>query len=170
MNRALFYLWLSLLKRKAMQRIRSLRRPTTLIGFLAITALVGFTFYFRRHEVVAHLVERRVLIGGGLLMLCASLFRGFLQRGLAFEPADIEFLFTSPFTQRQILFYRLLSDYFFAVIQGLVFLALFAPHFRHPMIAAICLILFQIGCFHVSTSAAIFGDTLPERLHYRMRW
>lgn len=170
MNKALGYLWFTLLKRRGLQFWRGLRRPGTLIGFAAIAALVGFVFYFRRHEVVGHLVEPRVLAGGALLMVFASIFRGFLQRGLIFDPPDIDFLFTGPFTQKEIIFYRLCSNYFFAVVQGMVFLALFASHFQHPIVVAVCVMLFQIICFHLATAAAIYGGSLPELLHHRLRW
>src|SRR3974390_1743344 len=103
MRNALTYLWVSLAKRKALHFFMSLRRPTTLIGFLAVVSLVGFCVHFRRHEVMGHLVQPRALAGSALIMFAGSLFRGFLQRGLLLEPADIEFLFTSPFTNRQVL-------------------------------------------------------------------
>jgi hypothetical protein len=170
MNNALGYLWFTLLKRRTISFIRSLRRPATLVGFAAVVALLGFAFYFRQHKEVGHLVEPRTLVGGALIMLCGSLFKGFLQRGLVFDPPDIDFLFTSPFTQRQIIFYRLFSSYFFSVIQGLVFLALFEGHLRHGVLTACCVTLFQIVCFHLSTAAAIYGGAIPESLHERLRW
>src|SRR5712672_3109610 len=111
MSRALLYLWFSLGRRGLLQFVRSLRRPTTLIGFAAVLALLGCIFYFGQHEIFARLVRPEVLIGGALVMVCGSLFKGFLQRGLVFEPPDLEFLFTSPFTQRQLVFYRLLPCY-----------------------------------------------------------
>src|ERR1044071_8305386 len=132
MNRALIYLWLTLLKRKSQQFCLGLRRPTTLIGFVAVVCFVGFLFRYRGHEAFGQLVRRESLIGGALVMLCGSLFKGFLQRGLVFEPPDIEFLFTGPFTQRQIVLYRLLPSYLFAVLQGFVFFGLIAPHTTHP--------------------------------------
>jgi putative ABC exporter len=169
-NRALLYLWLALLRRKALKFGRSLRRPTSLVGFLAVVSLLGFLFYFRQHKFMGELVRRENLMGGALVMLCGSLFKGFLQRGLVCEPADIEFLFTSPFTQRQIIIYRLLPNYLFAVFQSLVFLGLFASHFQHPVLTALCLTLFQIACFHLATAATIFGGSIPEETHYRLRW
>ena len=170
MNRALLYLWFALLRRKAFGFARSLRRPTSLIGFLAVVSLLGFLFYFREHKLMGQLVRKENLIGGALVMLCGSLFKGFLQRGLVCEPADIEFLFTSPFTQRQIVFYRLLPNYLFAVVQSLVFLALFASHLKHPVTTTLCLTLFQAVCFHLATAAAVFGGAIPEESHYRLRW
>ena len=170
MNSALLFLWLALLRRKALKFGRSLRRPTSFIGFLALASLLGFFFYFRQHKFMGELVRRENLIGGALVMLWGSLFKGFLQRGLVCEPADIEFLFTSPFTQRQIIIYRLLPNYLFAVIQSLVFLGLFASHFQHPLLTALCLGLLQTACFHLATAAAIFSGSLPEETHYRLRW
>ncbi|HTL59664.1 MAG TPA: putative ABC exporter domain-containing protein [Candidatus Limnocylindrales bacterium] len=170
MNRSLIYLWVTLLKRKSLHFCKSLRRPATAIGFLAVLALIGFLFYFRREEWVGHLLERRVLVGGAMIMLCGSLFKGFLQRGLVFEPPDLEFLFTSPFTQRQIVCYRLLPNYAFAVLQSILFVLLFATHLTYPLVTGICLGLFQMVCFHVATSAAIFSGTIPEVLHQRLRW
>jgi len=169
-NAALVYLWLALSKRKLLRFGNALRRPTTLIGFLAVVVLVGFMFSFRRHEVVGHLVEPRILGGCAFLMIFASLFKGFLQRGLVFDPPDIDFLFTSPFTQREIIFYRLFSQYTFAVVQGAVFMALFGSHFRFPVFVGLCVVLLQIVCFHLATAAALFGGALSAATHQRLRW
>jgi hypothetical protein len=170
MNRALTYLWFSLLKRRALHYIRSLRRPTTLIGFAALVFFLYCLFHFRREEWRAQLIRPEVLTGCALVMLGGSLFKGFLQRGLVFEPPDVQFLFTSPFTQRQIVFYRLLPGYLFAVAQSLVFLALFAPHLKHPVLTSACLMLLQIACFHIASGAAIFAGTISEEAHHRIRW
>ena len=170
MNRALVYLWIALLKRRTLHFLRGLRRPTTLIGFAALAFCFGFWFYHRRHEFFTHLVRPEILIGGALVMLGGSVFQGFLQRGLVFEPPDVEFLFTSPFTQRQIVLYRLLPGYLFALVQGTVFLVLFAPHLKHPVMTSGGVVLFQIVCFHVSAGAAIFAGTISEAAHHRIRW
>ena len=170
MNRALLYLWSALLARKARRFSRSLRQPLSLLGFLATVSLLGFLFYFRDHKIMGELVRRENLVGGALVMLWGSVFKGLLQRGFACEPADIEFLFTSPFTQRQIIFYRLLPNYLFAVVQSLVFLGLFGSHFTHWFLTGLCLIFFQIVCFHLAAASAIFGGSISEQAHYRLRW
>ncbi|SPE62910.1 membrane hypothetical protein [Verrucomicrobia bacterium] len=169
MNRALLYLWFCLLKRRLLDFIRSLRRPATLAGFAAVLWLLGVLFWFRNEEVFRHLVEHRILMTGALLMVVATLIKGFWQRGLVFEPPDIEFVFTSPFTQRQIVCYRLLPNYLYALIQGIVLAALLAPHLAHPLLMAVGLTLFQIICFHLATAASLFAGTLPEDLHHRLR-
>jgi len=169
MNRALLYLWFALLKRRVFAFVRSLRRPTTLIGFAYVLGSLGVLLWFRHHEILGRLVQRSCLITGAFLMLWGSLIKGFWQRGLVFEPPDVEFIFTSPFTQRQIVCYRLLPNYLYALVQGLVLAALFAPHLSHPLLMAAGLTLFQITCFHVSTAASLFAGTIPEDRHHRLR-
>src|SRR5215475_12141531 len=154
MNVALTYLWLTLLKRRAFYLVRCLRRPATLIGFAALLFLIGILFHYRHAEGFSHLVRTESLFGGTILMLGCALFKGFLQRGLVFEPPDIEFLFTSPFSQRQIIFYRFLPNYLFAFAQSVVFYLLFESHLSHPVLTSACLMLFQIVCFHVAAGSA----------------
>ncbi len=170
MNQALLYLWLALLRRRLIRAVLDLRRPAKLIGFLAPVGLIGFLFYYREEEFLGRLVRREALVGGGLIMLAGSIFKGFLERGLVFEPADVDFLFTGPFSQKQIVLYRLLPSYLYAVLQALVFGLLFSPHLDHPLLASFGLALFQIVCFHLATAAAIRAGALTDRLHDRIRW
>ncbi len=170
MNRALAYLWWALLKGRALQFGRGLRQPTTLVGVAAVMGLLGVMFWFRHEEFYGQLVQRKNLVGGAMLMAGASLFMGFLQRGLVFEPPDFEFVFTSPFTRRQVIGYRLLPLYLYALVQGVIFAVLFAPHLQHPLLMAAGMTLFQATCFHLATGASLFAGTLPEALHHRLRW
>src|SRR3954469_15812471 len=170
MNRALLYLWVSLLKRRILCACKGLRRPANLLGFLAVAFCFGALFYYRREKWYAELVRPASLWGAAMIMLAGSFFKGFLQRGLAFELPDIEFLFTSPFTQRQIIFYRLLPNYLYAVLQAIAFLLIFASHLHHPFITWVCVVLFQVVCFHIATAAAIYSGTIREELHHRIRW
>jgi hypothetical protein len=169
MNPALLYLWFALMKRRACHFARSLRRPTTVLGYAYVLALLVVLFWFRHHEIFGRLVQRDNLITGAVLMLVGAFIKGFWQRGLAFEPPDIEFLFTGPFSQRQIVCYRLLPNYLYALVQGLVLAALFAPHLSHPLLMAAGLTLFQITCFHVGTAASLLAGNFPEDRHHRLR-
>jgi len=135
-----------------------------------LSFFAGFLFYHRQETFLGQLVRPASLVGGALVMLGGSLFKGFWQRGLVFDAPDVEFLFTSPFTQRQIVVYRLLPSYGFALAQAVVFLALLGAHLNYPVLAATGLILFQIACFHVAAGAAIFSGTLSETAYHRIRW
>ena len=170
MNRALAYLWFALLKRRILTAAKGLCRTTTLIGFVALGFAFSVLFYYRQHEFFRNLFRSEILIGGGLVMLGGSVFKGFFQRGLAFEQADVEFLFTGPFTQRHIVIYRLLPGYLFSICQSVVFLVLFASHLRHPVWFAICLALFQIATLHIAAATAIWAGGLSIQTHYRLRW
>src|SRR5262249_42280825 len=134
MSRALLYLWFELAKRRLLRFCLGLRRPTRLIGVGAVLALLYFLFHFRHHEIFAQLVRRESLVGAALVMVCGALFKGFLQRGLVFEPPDLEFLFTSPFSHRQLVVYRLLPNYLFTIAQSVGFFALFSSHLRSPIL------------------------------------
>ena len=68
MNRALLYLWWSLLQRRARGFFRSLRRPTSLIGALAVAAFLGILFYFRESKFMGELVRKQCLLGGALVI------------------------------------------------------------------------------------------------------
>ena len=59
---------------------------------------------------------------------------------------------------------------FFRAPPRAVFLTLFASHLKHPLFTATCVILFQIACFHIATGAAILAGTIPELLYHRLRW
>src|SRR5437773_103399 len=170
MNPALVYLCLALLKRKALRFCSDLRRPTRLLGFAAVAGLVGFLFYQREREFFGRLVGREAMIGCALVMLSGSLFTGFLRRGLVFEPADVEFLFTGPFSQRQIIFYHLFPHYLFALVEALVFLGLFESHLARPVITSARFMLFQIICFHSATAMSLFAGSVSEQTHHRVRW
>src|SRR5437660_1396387 len=139
MNRALFYLWISLLKRGASRAVRKLRYPTNAIGIASLAFALGTAFHFRHADFYRLAILREVLVGGALVMLGGSLFKGFLQRGLVFELPDTEFLFTGPFTRAQIVFYRLLPGYLYSLAQALIFVLLFAPHLKHPALVFIYL-------------------------------
>jgi len=77
MNPALLYLWFALLKRRAFHFVRSLRRPTPLVGYVYVLGLLGVLFWFRHHDIFRHLVERDILLTGAFLMLLGSLLKGF---------------------------------------------------------------------------------------------
>ena len=170
MNRALFYLWFALLKRRSLCFCLSLRRPARLIGVVALAALFSALFHYRRNEIFGHLVKPQSLFGGALIMMCGSAFKGFLQRGLVFDPPDLEFVFTGPFTEKQVILYRLLPGYVFAIGQALGFGLLLAAHLPHPVLAAACIVLFQSACFHVSAGVAVVSGKMSATRHHRVRW
>src|ERR1017187_3580954 len=88
MNRALLYLWFALLKRRVLDFVRSLRRPTTLVGFAAVLAVLVLLFHWRHEAIYGRLVQGDNLKTGAFLMLLGSLLKGFWQRGLVFRSEE----------------------------------------------------------------------------------
>src|SRR4051812_2012774 len=170
MSRALLYLWLSLLKRGALRWIGKLRHPSNAIGIASLIFGLGMAYHFRHEEFFGQIVRPEVLLGCGLMMVCGSLLKGFLQRGLVFELPDTEFLFTGPFSRAQIVFYRLLPGYLYSVLQAAVFVLIMAPHLKHSVLMFVCLTLFQCVCFHVAAGSALYAGTLSDLAHDRIRW
>jgi hypothetical protein len=170
MNPALLYLSATLLKGRARQFVRNLRRPTTATGFASVVLAFGVLFHFRRASGFGDVVRPQVLVGACLAMLGGSFFKGFLQHGLVFELADVEFVFTSPFSKQQVLFYQLLPGYLYALAQSAAFFVLFESHLTHPVIVSLSLLLLQIACFHIATGAAIFAGSISDQAHHRLKW
>lgn len=170
MSRALLFLWISLLRRGASRGLRKLKHPANAIGIAALAFAFGMAFHFRHEDFYRQMLRTEVLTGCGLLMLCGSVFKGFLQRGLVFELPDTQFLFTGPFTRAQIMVYRLLPSYLYSVVQAGVFLLLFGAQLKHPALMFACLVFFQNMCFHIAAGVAVWAGTLTNQAHERIRW
>ena len=98
MNRALFFLWLALLKRGAWHFVSKLRRPSTALGFAAVAFSFGVLFHYRRAGFFHEIVRSEILVGCALVMLGGSFFKGFLQQGIMIGAPQLnEFVRMSPF-------------------------------------------------------------------------
>ncbi len=171
MNPALVFLFVALLKQRTRRLFQALRRPAPLLGTLSAAVTLGWIYHlYRRESALGELLQPVALTGYALVMLAGSVLKGFLQRGLAFDLPDVEFLFPGPFAQRHLIFYRLAPNYLYAVVAGLVFGVLFNAQLDHPILAVASLIAFQIICFHVAAGMAIFGGSLSEPAFYTTRW
>ncbi|MEN6495241.1 MAG: putative ABC exporter domain-containing protein [Thermoguttaceae bacterium] len=105
------------------------------------------------------------LLGYCLLSVLSSTDR----RGIHFTPAEIDFLFSAPFTRRQLLVYKLASS-----LPGLLFATLVIPVFllRYKIVwiaafAGSFLAMFGIQLF--ATAVVLFSQTVAERAYTRFR-
>jgi hypothetical protein len=138
MNPALTYLFATQLKNRAKLAVVEMRQPGRLIGVAALVSLIVFLVRHREHEIFGWLVKTPVLSTLGLALVAISLIQGLMRRGMAFEAADVEFLFTGPFSERHLIAYRLLAPYLSAVVGAVVFTAVFGAHLPHPGLPAWC--------------------------------
>jgi hypothetical protein len=168
MNKALVFLYWTLLRRKVLHFCRDLRRPVNLISALIVCTLLGVLVYHRNDAEFVKFITRVPLWFVLSLLFVVSLCRGFMQRGLVFESADVEFLFTGPFREYHLVFYRLLPGYLYSFITAAAVFGLVGPHLEHPLLVTLCIVLFQIISFHFSAAVSILAGSLSPRLYSRL--
>jgi hypothetical protein len=120
--RAFWFVTVRSFKNRVLSRLRRLREPRYLIGFVAGLAYIWFTG-LRRIMVARQF--RHGMIGvqiptGDFVLDCAAFFVLFpillawalpdQQGGLVFSEAEIQFLFAAPVSRRQLLIYKILRQ------------------------------------------------------------
>lgn len=98
-----------------------------------------------------------------------SIVSGTDQRGINFAPAEVDFLFSAPFTRRQLLVYKLASS-----LPGLCFATLVLPLFllRYQIVwlaAFAGSFLALVGIQLFATGVVLFSQTVAERAYTRFR-
>lgn len=106
-----------------------------------------------------------VLLGYCLLSILSSASRG----GIHFTPAEIDLLFSAPFTRRQMLVYKLACS-----LPGVLFLTVLLPVFLlRYKIAWIAILaggfLTLVGIQLLTTAVVLFGQTIAQRAYTRLR-
>lgn len=98
-----------------------------------------------------------------------SVLSGADRRGIHFTPAEIDFLFSAPFTRRQLLVYKLATS-----LPGLCFATLVFPLFL--LRYQIMWLAPVVGCFLAllgiqlfATAVVLFSQTVAERAYTRFR-
>ncbi|MDB6040886.1 MAG: hypothetical protein JWM99_4727, partial [Verrucomicrobiales bacterium] len=170
MNPALLYLAVTLLKRRSLLLLDGLRRPLQLLAWVLGGTVLGVLYYYRNSDFVGQFVKNTPLVFFLSLLLIVSFVRALFQRGLVFDQADIEFLLAGPFSQRHLIFYRLIPSYLGAICTVAVFSTLFWNHFPHPMMTSLAIALFQLVCAHLSMAASILSGGLSDRVFSRLRF
>ncbi len=173
MNRALLYLIRRQRVNAARQFVRGLRRPRKLIGLLFWVSVVGLMIW---SQIVARRVGATAPEEGATALtallgfiLVASAFGGLMQRGLAFQPADIDFLFPGPFTRRALVLYRLLQLYPMAILSTAFLLVFLGPRMAHAGWGGAGILACQLVALHLQTATAIVAAAVSDRTFGRLR-
>jgi hypothetical protein len=98
-----------------------------------------------------------------------SVLSGADRRGIHFTPAEIDFLFSAPFTRRQLLVYKLATS-----LPGLCFATLVFPLFllRYQIVwlaPFVGCFLALLGIQLFATAVVLFSQTVAERAYTRFR-
>ncbi len=174
MNAALAYLLWRRRVNGVMQFLRGLGQPKRLIGTLFWFGMIGLMIWAQVRATThggpaaadqsAQLLK--LLVAMTLIM---SVFSGLVQRGLAFQPADIDFLFPGPFSRRALVLYRLCSIYPLALVSSLIFAVVFGSRVPNFWLAFLGLLLAQTVAVHLQAIAALLATMISERVFARMR-
>jgi hypothetical protein len=170
-NRALLFLALRVRRNRLRQFVRGLRRPKKAIALLLWLALLGFLVYAQvRVRTHASAGTRPETVFGVLgFILLASVLNGLVQRGLAFLPSDVDFLFAGPFSRRALVLYRLVTLYPVTLVSGAIFFFILGVRPAHPGLGLAAFLLGHLSALHVQTIVALLAVHLSERVFVRLR-
>lgn len=172
MNRALLYLVVVQRKNSAISFVKGLRSPGRaaaamvwigFVGLFLLSSSSGFANAMRRESAQAALPALFSIL------LLTSTINGLLQRGLTFQEADIDFLFPGPFSRRELVMYRLLTLYPFALISSAVFLLMLRRMCGHAGASYLALVLFSCLLIHLQTILGLVATWIEGGLLRRVR-
>ncbi len=173
MTRPLVYLWLTT-RANAVRRFgRNCLRPRRLATTLVTLAAVGFIVWTmvegaRTADVKGDAAPGLLASFLGMLLLL-SLFGGFAERGIAFSPAEVDFLFPAPFRRTSLVLHHLAGLYPASWVMVLVPFALFGVRMPNPALALVGILLCDLVCQHVRLVAAILAIRVSERVFRRLK-
>ena len=144
--RALLYLRLMTVRNIALSRLRRLKQPKYLIGFIAGAAYLWFIFLRRLgpgspgsgpalagifHEGFVEFFAAAIL---SIFVLCIWVFPG-EQPGLPFSEPEVAFLFAAPLSRQQLIHYKLLDGLVTSLLSALFFTVM-STGLRHGWVGA----------------------------------
>jgi hypothetical protein len=169
MNTALGFLFYRLSGRRFVRWLNSLRHPGRLLGLVSCVAGFGLLFRFRDADFVQELVKSTPM---GLVIALAgfvSLIRGLMQKGIPFDPPDMEYLCCGPFSHRAVLFYRLLPSYLSAVFFAILIYCLLGDGVRNPLLTSACVFLAHLLSIHLTIKVSLYAGSLSQSTLGKLR-
>ncbi len=105
-----------------------------------------------------------------LLALCMfNVSTSAREKAIHFSPAEVDFLFSGPFTRRQLLLYKLTGNAAASVFMSLMFSILFLRHSTMWIAAMLGYLLIMLFVQLLSMAVMLVGQTVAEHAYTRVR-
>ncbi len=172
MNRALLYLIVMQRKNSVIAFFRGLKEPRRLIATLFWVGFLVLFLFSQSGEFTTNLRRdsaRTALPALFSILLLTSSVNGLLQRGLTFQPADVDFLFPGPFARRELVLYRLVSLYPFTLVSSALFLLMLRRMAGDMLAGYIGLVLFSLLLVHLQTILGLIATWIEGGLFKRLK-
>ncbi len=173
MRRALPYLWVTTRKNALKRFFSGLGKPKKLLGLVLRLGVVAFLLFGisqswqfgARSEAEATALLTSYLA----IVMVMAVLGGFTERGLAFTPADVEFLFAGPFGRRALVLHHLAGLYPATALSAVLPIAFFGAEMHNPVLGFVGAALCQVTATHVRLAASILAIEVGETTWRRMR-
>ncbi len=106
---------------------------------------------------------------GILIFALLSVFSSTKYRGVYFSPAEVDFLFQGPFTRRELLIYRLATQFVYTTLSVFIMSAILFPYFQGFWQTAAGLFFTFVFLNLVQISGSLLAGSLQERAVARGR-
>jgi hypothetical protein len=156
--------------RKIGRGCRTVRGALGLLAFLGMFGIWLTSFFVQRSHVPPNPYYVRDFLPFGLLGMCVlNVVFSKSGEGIAFRPAEVEFLFPAPFRRRELLLHRIVGNSLVLLPTGLIFSMFMYPYvsfwlagFAGTYLALQFVTLFQIV-------VGLFAGSVRERVFSRAR-
>jgi hypothetical protein len=169
-NRALLWLWRTQRKNAVLRYLRRFRRWRELPrALLPIAALALVVYAVQLGSPRSEPLEASTFLSAALAAyLLLEVFRGFSDRGIAFEPPEVDFLFPGPFSRTALVLYHLLTTYSRSIVSLLFFFIFFGRRTASPALALVGTALALVVGEHLRVVAALLSVNLAEKTVVRL--
>ncbi|MGA2798927.1 MAG: putative ABC exporter domain-containing protein [Thermoguttaceae bacterium] len=143
-----------------------------LLGLAAMLMWLGpqvMMFFVAKHETVDPQVLRDILPLVLLGLLLMSMLGAARMEGIHFTAAEVDFLFSGPFSRRQLLVYKLSSGMFAALFTALFFSIMLMRFASLWTAVFLGFFLTMVFMHFLATALVLAGQALAERLYTRAR-
>ena len=165
------------LRMRALRRrmFRGIKTPRGALLFAAGTAMIAL--WLGSVLVTAVAVDQRsdpqtvrAMVPLILLALCMlNVSTSAREKAIHFSPAEVDFLFSGPFTRRQLLLYKLAGSAVAAVFMSLMFSIFFLRHSTLWIAAMLGYLLIMLFVQLFSMAVVLVGHTVAEHAYTRVR-